>query len=63
MFLATVPTVKITLTGSGLTVPMTGLFDQPSFVCAGIFSELACNNPVSGSVSTINYSSLIIGNV
>ena len=61
-FLATAPTVNITVTGSSLTQTMVALLGSPPTPpCTGAFPELACSNPATGAVSTVTYSALTVG--
>ena len=63
-FVASAPTVTITVNGTGLTQPMIALLDQPPTPpCTGTFPELSCTNVFTGTSASITYSSLVSGNV
>ena len=63
-FVASAPTVTITVNGAGLTQPMIALLDQPPTPpCTGTFPELSCTNVFTGTSASLTNSTLVSGNV
>jgi len=63
-FVASAPTVTITVNGTGLTQPMIALLDQPPTPpCTGTFPELSCTNVFTGTSASLTNSTLVSGNV